>query len=147
MPEKLRSAEGTFDGCFGCGKTNPVSLKLEFERDGDAVRSRTTIDPRYAGYRDFAHGGIVAAILDEAMGWALLHVGGRHGVTKKLEVHYRRPVHVGKPIVVTARLRSDASEVGAANATLVEATIADDRGRVLAGAEGEWITVREQRSA
>jgi acyl-coenzyme A thioesterase PaaI-like protein len=141
VPEKLGLAEGAFNGCFGCGPDNPVGLKLAFERNGEVVRSRTTITRAYAGYRDFAHGGIVATMLDEAMGWAMLHVAGTHGVTKALRVTYRRPVRVERPIVVVAKL---ASRRGVD--LVLEAHIEDDRGRVLARAEGEWVSVREERS-
>jgi uncharacterized protein (TIGR00369 family) len=141
VSEKLALAEGTFNGCFGCGPDNPVGLKLCFEKAGDVVRSATRITREYAGYRDFAHGGIVATILDEAMGWAMLHVAGRHGVTKTLRVNYRRPVTVERAVTVTARVTSHDDTV-----VMLEARIEDERGRLLASAEGEWVTVREERS-
>jgi uncharacterized protein (TIGR00369 family) len=141
VSDKLALAEGTFNGCFGCGADNPVGLKLAFERAGDTVRSRTTITRAYAGYRDFAHGGIVATMLDEAMGWAMLHVAGRHGVTKDLRVRYRRPVMVEREIVITAKVAGEK-----ATTVHLEARIEDARGRLLARAEGEWVAVREERS-
>ena len=141
MAEKLALAEGTFNGCFGCGPDNPVGLKLAFEKVDGAVRSRTAIARKYAGYRDFAHGGIVATMLDEAMGWAMLHLAGKHGVTKTLSVHYRRPVLVERAIVLSARVITN--EVS--NITL-EARIEDERGRLLATAEGHWAVVRDERS-
>jgi uncharacterized protein (TIGR00369 family) len=141
VAEKLALADGTFNGCFGCGPGNPVGLKLVFEKADGVVRSRTTIARKYAGYRDFAHGGIVATMLDEAMGWAMLHLAGRHGVTKTLRVNYRRPVIVERPILVSARVTAEElSDV------TLEARIEDERGRLLASAEGEWVTVREERS-
>lgn len=142
MGEKLAPAEGGFDGCFGCSASNPVGLKLEFERDGDRVRSRTCVTRSYAGYRAFAHGGVVAAMLDEAMGWAMLHIGGCYGVTRTLNVTYRRPVTVEVPIVLSARITSQRD-----NRMFLEARIEDERGRLLAGAEGEWSVVREERAA
>jgi uncharacterized protein (TIGR00369 family) len=141
VADKLALADGTFYGCFGCGPENPVGLKLAFEKADGAVHSRTAISRKYAGYRDFAHGGIVATMLDEAMGWAMLHLAGKHGVTKTLSVNYRRPVFVEREIVVSARVT--ANEVS--NVTL-EARIEDARGRLLATAEGEWAVVREERS-
>ena len=141
MVEKLALAEGTFNGCFGCGPDNPVGLKLAFEKTDGVVRSHTKITRAYAGYRDFAHGGIVATMLDEAMGWAMLHLAGKHGVTKALRVQYRRPVIVERPIVLSARVTAQQ----ASNVTL-EARIEDERGRLLALAEGDWAVVREERS-
>jgi uncharacterized protein (TIGR00369 family) len=141
VSKKLELAQGTFNGCFGCGPDNPVGLKLAFERTGDVVRSHTKIARQYAGYRDFAHGGIVATMLDEAMGWAMLHLAGRHGVTKSLRVNYRRPVLVERPIVVIARVTHERD-----SAVILRAHVEDERGRLLAGAEGEWVAVREERA-
>jgi len=142
MAEKLVSSDSGFDGCFGCGAANPVGLKLEFERDGDVVRSRTSVARSYAGYRAFAHGGVIATMLDEAMGWAMLHIAGCYGVTKALNVSYRRPVHVDRPIVLSACVTAQRS-----GRVFLEASIEDAKGRVLASAAGEWSIVREERAA
>ncbi|RMF21404.1 MAG: PaaI family thioesterase [Deltaproteobacteria bacterium] len=142
MAEKLAFAEGTFDGCFGCGTSNRVGLRLVFEREGDDVVSRTSLGREYAGYKDFVHGGIVATMLDEAMGWALFHLAGSYGVTHTLNVRYRRPVLVGREVVVRASI-ADQDE----RRYRLRARVEDELGRVLATAEGEWAAVREQRAA
>ena len=56
--------------CFGCGAANTAGMKLAFELDLDARRSRGSfvLGPNYAGGAGFAHGGIIAVVLDEAMG-------------------------------------------------------------------------------
>ena len=56
------------------------------------------------------HGGIVSALLDEAMGWAIFHQG-IWGVTARLNVTFRQPVAVGEELrvfgeVVRERSRS-----------------------------------------
>jgi uncharacterized protein (TIGR00369 family) len=142
VAEKLVSSDAGFDGCFGCGSSNPVGLKLEFERVGDTVRSRVSVSSDYAGYRAFAHGGVIATMLDEAMGWAMLHIAGHYGVTKHLNVSYRRPVFVDRPVVLSARVSAQED-----SRVFLEARIEDERGRVLAAAEGEWSIVREERAA
>lgn len=142
VAEKLVSSDAGFSGCFGCGSANPVGLKLEFERVGDSVRSRGAVTREYAGYRAFAHGGVIATMLDEAMGWAMLHIAGYYGVTKSLKVSYRRPVMVERPIILSARV-TDRRETR----IFLEARIEDERGRLLAGAEAEWSIVREERAA
>jgi uncharacterized protein (TIGR00369 family) len=141
VSDELPLAEGTFHGCFGCGPENPNGLRLTFVRANDGVVSRTAIGRNFAGYRDFVHGGIVAAILDEAMGWAMLHVSGRHGVTKSLRINYRRPVLVERPVAVSARVTAQQD-----TRVWLEARIEDERGRLLAGAEAEWVSVREERA-
>lgn len=139
--QKLSPAAGTFTGCFGCGPDNPRGLRLEFLRDGDAVVSHTSLGLEYAGYRNFIHGGVIAAILDEAMGWALLHIRGRYGVTRSLTVDYRRPVRVASRLTVRASIdafRTESAEISA--------MIRDHRGRVLASAASAWTLVRNARA-
>ncbi len=50
--------------------------------------------PEFQGWEGIAHGGIVATILDEVMGWALA-AADAWGYTAKLSIAYRRPVPVG----------------------------------------------------
>lgn len=140
--KKLAHAAGTFTGCFGCGPDNPRGLRLEFHREGDTVISHVSLGREYAGYRDFIHGGVIAAMLDEAMGWALLHIGGRYGVTRSLKVDYRRPVRVASRLTVRAGV-----EVFGNNTAEISAVIRDQRGRILAQAASHWALVRNGRAS
>ena len=83
--------------CFVCGMQNPVGLHLAFyedhESDPQQVRAEVVIPDRYQGYPGVAHGGILAAILDEVAGRAVL-IGGSDEdlmVTLKMELRYRQP--------------------------------------------------------
>ncbi|HEX8743401.1 MAG TPA: PaaI family thioesterase [Thermoleophilaceae bacterium] len=78
------------DGCFGCGQANLFGLQLE----SDGVSGRFFVKQDHQGPPGFAHGGIIAAALDEAMALAL-HAQGRDARTKRLEVRYLAPVPVG----------------------------------------------------
>ncbi|MBO0832512.1 MAG: PaaI family thioesterase, partial [Actinobacteria bacterium] len=49
------------------------------------------------------HGGVVALMLDEAVGWAGWHAG-HPGLTGKLEVRYRQPLAVGARVRVVGRV-------------------------------------------
>lgn len=141
--EKLAPIQGSFEGCFGCGPDNARGLKLEFGKDADgSVVAEITMTEDLSGYRGFVHGGVIAAVLDEAMGWALLHVGGRYGVTRSMKIQYRRPARIGKTVTVRASIE----HLGPRLAT-VAATIRDERGRALAFATGQWSLVRNERSA
>ena len=138
---KLEIGESAFRGCFGCGDENDRSLALAFALEGDCVVSHTEISPDYAGYPDFVHGGVVATVLDEAMGWAMLHLARRHGVTRGLNIRYRRPVPIGRRLTIQGRV----VEIGDRTVTLY-ASIEDERGRLLASAEGDWVVVRGERA-
>lgn len=84
-----------FQQNFVHGMRNRHGLQLQFELDGDRIFTIWTADSRHAGFPGFVHGGLVASVLDDAMGrWAALH--RRFLVTARLEVRYRdgAPLHV-----------------------------------------------------
>ena len=91
-------------GCFICGLANPIGLKIVFHEDRERkqVCARLTVPERYRSYPGVVHGGIVATILDETSGRALmLHSGDIHDffVTAKLEVRYRGATPTDKPLL------------------------------------------------
>ncbi len=94
--------------CFVCGVENPVGLKLEFADDGDStVRAEVTVPDKYNGYPGVVHGGIVAAILDEVSGRALLARGHELKnlfVTLKMELRYRKPTPTETPLTAIGRI-------------------------------------------
>lgn len=83
--------------CFVCGVQNPVGLNLSFyedhESDPKQVRADIVIPDRYQGYPGVAHGGVLAAILDELAGRAVLIDGSDDDLmmTLKMELRYRLP--------------------------------------------------------
>src|SRR5579864_9498004 len=110
--------------CFACGPDNPVGLRLQFDRaaDGDGVRAGVTLAPQYQGWRGIAHGGIVMALLDEAMAHAAGFAGHR-GVTASVSVRFRKPVPLEAPIEVRGRVTLQRR-----NIVGVEGWISDERG-------------------
>jgi len=80
--------------CFVCGLQNPVGLKLAFYEDPEAeqVRAEFTVPDKYQGYPGVVHGGVVAAILDEVSGRAVMLHGSDEDLmaTLRLTVRYRR---------------------------------------------------------
>ena len=116
--------------CFGCGRHNPIGLHLEFERDDDgSVVADYTPRPEDQGFPEVMHGGLLALLLDEAMGWAM-YVDSLFAVTAKMEVRYRRAVGLDVPLTTRARLvrargrriEIDATVSNAAGEVLVESS-------------------------
>jgi uncharacterized protein (TIGR00369 family) len=99
----------TSRSCFVCGRENPVGLKVRWENDHAAgeIRGTVEIPEHFNGYPGVVHGGIVATLLDETAGRALLLEGGHEDlmVTLKLEVAYRRPTPTATPLRLVGRLR------------------------------------------
>ncbi len=85
--------------CFGCGKENEFGLQLEFSLTKGKAMAEFTLKPRFQGWNDIAHGGIVATILDEAMAWAIKSFTIK-AVTAEMNVKYKKPTPIGKPLKV-----------------------------------------------
>jgi acyl-coenzyme A thioesterase PaaI-like protein len=120
--------------CFACGPTNPIGMHVHFDRDGDDVVSRLSLAPVYQGWRGIAHGGIVMALLDEAMAHAAGFAGHR-GVTAAVNVRFRKPVPLEAPIEVRGRVTWQRR-----NVLGVQGWILDAGGDVLARAEGSFVS-------
>ena len=89
--------------CFGCGGANSRGMKLEFTGDREArrVTGHFRVSSDFQGGGGFLHGGIIALILDEAMG-KLARLTGDRAVTAELSVEYLKPVAVEAEIFVEA---------------------------------------------
>ncbi|MEM7543338.1 MAG: PaaI family thioesterase [Pseudomonadota bacterium] len=89
--------------CFVCGPENENGLRLSFRIEDDVCRGSFTSAPHHVGFDGVTHGGIVFAVLDDAMAnWFFLQ--GARGYTAKSEIRYRQPMAVGATIDVECRL-------------------------------------------
>jgi len=88
--------------CFVCGRNNPCGLHLKFyETSPGEVFADIVVPEHYQGYPGVVHGGVVAAILDEVTGRALMGEDPpRFMYTAKLVIRYRKNVPVGKSLRV-----------------------------------------------
>ncbi len=92
--------------CFACGLENPSGLRLRFFDNGkDRVFAHFTLEPQHGSYPGMAHGGIVAAILDEVGGrTVMINNPTCFFVTVRMDVRFRQPVPVGLPLEATGWL-------------------------------------------
>ncbi|MFC1931151.1 PaaI family thioesterase [Chloroflexota bacterium] len=86
--------------CFGCGRNNPIGLKLDFKWDGKTARAEFTPTEFYQGWPGIVHGGITTSLLDEAMGWAT-RLSGLNAVTAKIKASFKRPIPVGERLIIS----------------------------------------------
>ncbi len=138
---KFQKRKPTKNVCFGCGKDNPYGLGLKFRYDEKNRRfqSRFRLAVRFTGPPGHAHGGIIAAILDEAMS-KLNKVRQVLALTAKMDVRYLRPVPLGKPLMA----ESHEIRVRGRKHTYA-AEIRTPEGRVLASSRGIFIAVDPDR--
>jgi uncharacterized protein (TIGR00369 family) len=90
--------------CFGCGGDNPGGMKLTFEQDNvnRKIVGRFVLGDRYQGGAGFGHGGIIAVLLDEAMG-KVCRFREVRAVTAEMTVEYLKPINVEQEIIVEGR--------------------------------------------
>lgn len=87
--------------CFVCGRDNPIGLKLRFAAAGEGVRAEFTPSDLHVGYEGLVHGGILAALIDDALA-NIWFTKGMEAVTAKIEVRFRQEVRPGERLIVTA---------------------------------------------
>ena len=103
-PEKIRR-NSAFPDSIVTGKANPLGLAADIVREGDEAVLRIALGPAFEGAPGRAHGGAVAALFDEVMGF-VLSIHGMPAYTGSLTVSYRAPTPLGTDLELRARLRS-----------------------------------------
>lgn len=87
------------------GKANPLGMAADITRQGDVAVLRTTLGPAFEGAPGRAHGGAVAALMDEVMGF-VLSINATPAYTGRLTITYRAPTPLGVEVEMRAKLRS-----------------------------------------
>jgi uncharacterized protein (TIGR00369 family) len=148
MP-KSHSAEGhnthtvklPLNECFACGKDNPGGMHLKFEFDEPHHRATCEfkLPKRFQGPPGHAHGGIIATILDEAMG-KVNKLRSVIAFTKTMNIEYLKPVPLDQTLTaigfeksVHGRKHHNAAEIRGVDGT------------VLARSEGLFIAVDPEK--
>ena len=74
---------GYESNCFVCEARNERGLQIPFFHDTERgiVTAELTLSADFSGAPTMVHGGVVLAILDEAMAWACIAVARRWAVT------------------------------------------------------------------
>jgi len=137
LSDIIRLEPNPSNKCFGCGGDNPGGMKLTFEQDNVTrkIVGRFILGERYQGGGGFAHGGIIAMLLDEAMG-KVCRFRDVRAVTAELTVEYLKPVSVEKEIIVEGR---EAEQKGRNLFLLGE--IRDAGGEILARGRGRFVVI------
>jgi uncharacterized protein (TIGR00369 family) len=106
--------------CFVCGKNNQDGLRLEFRTDGERGEAEAEIafPERFQGWEHIVHGGLLAAVLDEAMIKAAWTRGLR-SVTGEITVRYVKPVRVGEHYRLIGRVTGSRGKIVLAEGELV----------------------------
>jgi len=119
--------------CYACGSANEHGLHMSFRLEGD----RTICDyqplPFQAGYPGRMHGGVVSAMLDEAMGYAVYYAR-EWGATARLNIRFRQPVPMDQPLRAEAWIVKNRGRL-----MELRAELKSPDGAVLAEADGTFM--------
>jgi acyl-coenzyme A thioesterase PaaI-like protein len=130
MPRKIHGHETAYhkmqkNYCFVCGPNNPDGMRLKFTLDEEQQTfvCRFRLGKRYTGPPGHCHGGIIATILDDAMG-----------------KEYLKPVPLHKPLRVEGR---GVSVHGREH--INSAAILNEKDEVLARSRGVFIAIDPEK--
>lgn len=89
--------------CFACGRANPIGLRLDFEFSPGRAETIFVGRREHQGYDGALHGGIVTALLDETMAWAIFQ-DGTWGMTTRLALAFRMSAPIGEEIRIVGQV-------------------------------------------
>jgi uncharacterized protein (TIGR00369 family) len=141
QPATVTLAPNPANHCFGCGGANEEGMKLTFVQDNERRRivGRFVLGERFQGGGGMGHGGIIATLLDEAMG-KVCRFREVRAVTAELTVEYLKPVSVVEEIVV------EGWETEQKGRSLFHAgEIRNLAGEVLARGKGRFVIIGEAK--
>ena len=148
MLEALTNERWGFESnCFVCEPRNDAGLRIPFFHDPEAatVTAEFTLDGRFSGAPSYLHGGVLLAVLDEAMAWATIAVAHRWAVTGETTTRFEHPVRVDRTYTVTARITEPVTPDGSTLAATAEVT--DAEGRRCATSSATFVVLGEAQAA
>lgn len=125
-------------GCFICGEENSFGVGTKFYVQDDKVKADLFLSSKFCGFKGVVHGGIVAAVLDEAMGWAASVFGNGETLcfTRSMTVKYRKNVPSETALTLETEYVSSRRMIHD-----VKGHITDDEGTIYAEATGQFVAI------
>jgi acyl-coenzyme A thioesterase PaaI-like protein len=127
-----------FPDCIVSGRANPMGVGIEVHREGEQAVATVTLGPAFEGAPNRSHGGIVAAIFDDVMGY-LLSIVQEPAFTGQLTVNYRAPTPMGQELTFRAWV------TGRKGRKLFIGADARQHGDLVADATGLFVTIPMDR--
>ena len=123
--------------CFVCGMENPDGLRLQWKTEGLTTFAQFIPEPKYQGWRGILHGGIVAALLDEAMTRLACELCGG-ALTAEMTVRFVAPARIGELLFVRGEMISESRKIVAMKASI---HVSHHGGKVIAHSTGKAIKI------
>ena len=147
-----RTYHGTAEGALGgaphgfisyspvTGPLNALASMVVLDSSDHEITATVTYGSAYEGPPGCLHGGLIAAIFDEVLGFAQA-LSGAPGMTGRLEVTYRSPTPLHQPLRVTGRFE------GIQGRKIMTSGEIHAGDRLCAEAVGTFISVRAEKFA
>ena len=120
--------------CYVCGNDNPAGLHAVFETDRSTrtITGRFLPRPEHEGWEGIVHGGIISALLDEAMVKLAAHLGIK-AVSAEITVKFKAPAASGCELVVRGHIVKEANRLIESEATVEQGPVivAEAKGKLL----------------
>jgi len=126
--------------CYACGVKNDHGLHMQFRREGGRTVCEYSPQDFQQGYPGRMHGGVVAAMIDEAMGWAVYHASA-WAATARLNLRFRRPLPLEGALRVEAWVVADRRRL-----MELRAEVRDAAGALLAEGDGVFMRLDETQA-
>lgn len=117
-------------------------LDITFWYKNGCIETSFIPHEHHAGYHRLTHGGLLATLLDECMGWS--GILSRPILCKSVEltIRYKRSAWIGEPYIIQGNLQADKKRL-----LLTQGTIENGEGTLICTAEGKYIPMSEEEIA
>jgi acyl-coenzyme A thioesterase PaaI-like protein len=133
-----------FDECFVSGPWNPMGIGMQVHRERDEAVASVELGPAFEGAPGRSHGGVVAAIFDDVLGY-LLTFQRTPAFTGELTVRYLAATPIGQPLQFRARVVGVEGRKIRAEGEAYALAADGDRGAPVATATGLFIAIARER--
>jgi acyl-coenzyme A thioesterase PaaI-like protein len=145
MKHRVVGKQGNSRMCLVCGLGNAGGLQASFyDLDNGETVGLFTAREEHQSYPGRLHGGLITAMLDEAIGRAIMaSVGGQlWGVTAEFTTRFKKPVPIGVELRVVGRAGERAGRIYGGSGEIL---LPD--GEVAASGAGRYVMLPTDRVA
>jgi len=127
--------------CFVCGTENPIGMRVRFRVEGDGVMTEFIPSEAHMGYVGIVHGGVLATLLDETMGWAPSIITHRFCMAVELQIRYVRSAPIGRKLIIRSRATRTEGRLWEAKGEVV-----DEEGTVYVKGAGKFYPLSNEET-